>query len=158
MRYITIGAKILEKHIQSKAKRVSTTTGNRVSLFESLKADWTSNTQIQTDHADFRGLADPTTAETAYMQLFIAALRYFPYLSQEAPLQDSGGASIVAEVKKDYLVLLCRIAKQVGFSNQKIEELCAMDGADPRWELPETEKPCFWRGGKPSYSAFRELW
>ena len=158
MRYMTIGAKILEKHVQAKTKKVSTTTGNRVSLFESLRADWTSNTQIQTDHADFRDLADPTTAETAYMQLFIAALRYFPFLSQVAPLQDSGGVSIVAEVKRDYLVLLCRIAKQIGFSNEKIEALCAENGADPRWELPETEKPCFWRGGKPSYSAFRELW
>ncbi|PHH71261.1 hypothetical protein CDD83_5231 [Cordyceps sp. RAO-2017] len=123
MRYLTIAAKILEKHIQTQAQRVTTSTGSRVSLFESLRADWTYSPLIQTGHRSYRRVPH-TTARLAYAQLFIAALRYFPFLSLETPLQATGGDCVGAQTNDRYLGLLCKTAKVLGFSNSKVDEGC----------------------------------
>lgn len=155
MRYISIGAKILEKHIQVKSKRVVVSSGSRISLYESLKSDWTESSQIQANHTEFRNLRRPITARLVYMQLFIAALRYFLFLSLEPPLQDIEG--IGAQVNKHYLGLLCTTAKKLGFMNNKIQKFCEFClGRAPR-DFSGAEEQTFWRGGKPSYKALKQL-
>ncbi|KAM4063817.1 hypothetical protein HRG_012521 [Hirsutella rhossiliensis] len=100
---------------------------------------------IQTNHREFRSLSRPTTARLAYMQLFVAALRYFPFLSLEPPLQDTEGVG--AQVDRRYVGLLCRTAKKLGFTNTKVDKGCKASQKRRRPIEPETAQKRLNSGG-----------
>ncbi|RFU73351.1 cyclohexanone monooxygenase [Trichoderma arundinaceum] len=92
------------------------------SLIDNLKKDWVSTkATIQTDHEEFITTSE-TSAELSFMQLLIAALRYFPLLSAEATLQDFDGEWEAPAVNDDYCKFLCQTALRLGFDNEKVQK------------------------------------
>ncbi|KJZ69633.1 hypothetical protein HIM_10972 [Hirsutella minnesotensis 3608] len=158
MRYLSIGAKILEGHILSRHDKKKTIGGNRLNLFQSLREDWGgSSVQIQTGHHSFAWSRISLTPRLAFMQLLLAALRYFPYLSSEAPLQDLGNTRMGASVDARYVGLLCRTARELGFFNDKIEAGLNVENDEIPIKYSKVDETYLWRGGKPSSLVFQVL-
>ncbi|PTB43826.1 hypothetical protein M441DRAFT_133351 [Trichoderma asperellum CBS 433.97] len=159
MKYITIGIKILEKHIaiQPAATKKGDITRTRPSLIDSLKNDWVGSTttgHFQVDHEKFIP-ATEANADTSIAQLLLAALRYFPLLCREAPLQDVD-CEWKAPEPSDYSTLIRRTALQLGFDNPKIRK----DVGNATMNYPLYEKPFArrrWRSGKLPCHSFALL-
>ena len=163
MKYITIGAKILEKHIEMRAKFTATHLIRQSprSLLQNLRRDWNGESLVEINHGQTKKLnclSEPSALAT--MQLFIAALRYFPFLCSEAPLRDRDKTHWMPAAMDDrYVHLLCRIAKALGFDNKKIRQGCLGN-------LPEAAQFAGsdrmlkkrWAGGKPSRMVFENLY
>ncbi|KJZ68307.1 hypothetical protein HIM_12298 [Hirsutella minnesotensis 3608] len=158
MRYLSIGAKILEGHILSRHDKKKTIGGNRLNLFQSLREDWgESAVQFQTGHHSFAWSRISPTPRLAFMQLLLAALRYFPHLSWEAPLQDLGDTRMGASVDARYVGLLCRTARELGFSNDKIDAGLKVGNDEIPIKYNKVDETYPWRGGKPSSLVFQVL-
>lgn len=159
MKYITIGIKILEKHIavQPAATKKGEITRTRPSLIDNLKNDWVGSTttgHFQVDHEKFIP-ATEANADTSVAQLLVAALRYFPLLCMEAPLQDVDCEWKTPE-PSDYGTLIRRTALQLGFDNPKIRK----DIGSATMNYPLYGKPFArrqWRSGKLPCHSFALL-
>ncbi|KAK8144157.1 hypothetical protein G3M48_006243 [Beauveria asiatica] len=90
MRYVAIGAKILEKLIQTprrSRKPRDSIEPRAATLFENLACDWkASERSIQIANERYADLPGPADPYVAGLVLLLAALRYFPHLSAEKPL------------------------------------------------------------------------
>ncbi|KAL7917353.1 hypothetical protein ACQKWADRAFT_325913 [Trichoderma austrokoningii] len=159
MKYVTIGIKILEKYIvvQPAAAKKGDITRARPSLIDNLKNDWVGGTTagyFQVDHENFMP-STQANADTSIVQLIVAALRYFPLLSIEAPLQDVDYEWKAPE-PSDYGALIRRTALQLGFDNSKIRK----DIGNAAVNYPLFEKPFArrrWRSGKLPCHSFALL-
>lgn len=159
MKYITIGIKILEKYIavQPAATKKGDITRARPSLIDNLKNDWVGSTttdRFQVDHEEFIPTTEASLG-TSIVQLLLAALRYFPMLSMEAPLQDID-CEWKAPEPSDYSTLIRQTALQLGFDNPKIRK----DIGNATMNYPLYGKPLArrrWRSGKLPCHSFALL-
>ncbi|KAK5997516.1 hypothetical protein PT974_02879 [Cladobotryum mycophilum] len=157
MKYISIGAKILEKYIEIKPTGSNSQRGDitrtKPSLLQNLRGNWRADrAMIEAGHGNFIPAPAPS-ADLSAMQLFIAALRYFPLLCLEGPLQDRDGGWMGAKLDSAYLSLLCRTASRLGFNNKKIQDGSVTDTP----KIPTYRKRFTmiqWRGGKPAYGSY----
>ncbi|PKK42011.1 hypothetical protein CI102_12847, partial [Trichoderma harzianum] len=161
MKYLTIGVKILEKFIEVKPSVVNKgdITKTKPSLFVNLSRDWfvdKAAESLQVDHEKFIA-PKKRHVNLSFAQLLVAALRYFPLLSIEATLQDVGGDGEAPLVSSDYIKLLCKTAKQLGFDNEKIRK----QTGEIRINYRQYKKPFArmrWRSGKPPFNSFALLY
>jgi hypothetical protein len=159
MKYLTIGAKILEKHVEIRPleTKVGAIAPKRSDLIQNLINDWSNHSAlIEVGHERMERPVQPS-ADVAVLQAFIAALRYFPYLSAEAPLRDldktvwwAGGFD------KSILCRLYLSLKDMGFYNKNIEKGCQTP-AENGTMLRIPKKRREWRGGKPCLGNFTIL-
>ncbi|KAF4342951.1 DUF3723 domain protein [Fusarium beomiforme] len=168
MRYLTIGAKILEKYIEvkrptEKAKPELAPLKTPESLLGNLEQDWGKHCPVlnlvECKEGLYQTMQTPLQAQGAFVQLMLAALRSFPFLSSEAPLQDIKGIGMNAFVDDMSRSRLCKMASAMGFWNKKIEKGLKLPNQDVQREIPDiivfTEG--IWRGGLPTISVFRDL-
>ncbi|SPJ78487.1 uncharacterized protein FTOL_06876 [Fusarium torulosum] len=169
MRYLTVGAKILEKYIEikrptEKAKPDLAPAKTPESLYDNLAQDWGKKFPIQ-DYVEFReglyrSMLIPLEVRCAFVQLMLAALRSFPFLGSEPPLQDVKGIGMDAYACDNHRRRLCMIASAMGFWNEKIEKGLQLSDLDIQPKIPEFVVLCaepIWRGGLPTISVFEEL-
>lgn len=158
MKYFSIGARIIHKHV-AECKHRNPKERPRTML-QNLRSDWRVpvTPMVQDGHNSFSILRCALTPELAIVQLFAAALRDFPYLSLESPLQDRRTEKMVATVDSVHLDRFLLIARKLGFANSKttVELDCDMSPTEPAGN-PEISQQVDWRGGKPSTQIFRVL-
>jgi hypothetical protein len=148
IRYITIGVKILERHILPKehAPRKARSTHQSTSFIKRL-SDWKVNDTIHRQ-----------SVRAAFVALLVDALRNFASLSSETPLQDIKGQGMIAAPNDAYISQLCSSALSYGFSNQKIQQGKALgNGRSFPFAEPVQGLGADWRGGKPGIRIYREL-
>ncbi|RKK69826.1 hypothetical protein BFJ69_g12403 [Fusarium oxysporum] len=169
MRYLTIGAKILERYIEvkrptEKAKPALAPLKTPESLLSNLAQDWGQQLPVlnlvECTEGRYQSMHTPLQPLGAFVQLMLAALRSFPLLSSETPLQDIKGIGMTAFADAKSRSHLCKMASSVGFWNKKIEKGLALPDQDVPREIPDmimfqTEQ--VWRGGLPTISVFSEL-
>lgn len=162
MKYITIGAKILEKYIEIKPtnqrlQRRHSITRSKSSLYDNLKTHWTSDRKsLQLSQEKFVQIRDtPNASKLCFLQLLMAALRYFPHLSSESPLLDKGGRWVGITPDENFQALLCTTAWNLGYDNEKIRRQADREPLSLRYKsVPRLE---IWRGGKPPFQVFELL-
>ena len=157
MKYLTIGAKILEKYIEDRAResRTGTIVPIRSGLIDNLKNDWDSqNASMEVGHERMVWLSQPS-ADNAVIQAFIAALRYFPYLSPEAPLRDKDKRVWMAgSFDNAVLGRLCITLKELGFGNKNIEKGCLERPDNKNVSYVQPNRRRDWRSGKPCLAGY----
>lgn len=158
MKYFSIGAKIIQKYVE--CVKPSGSRAKRPSTFQNLCEGWKPPERpiVQTGEDEYVTLKSPLTPELAYAQLFLAALRSFPRLGTESPLQDRHGEKMAAFPDEKYLARFLQTARTLGFQNATGNQ--AATGAGPYEDAvppPRRESLLDWRGGVPSTSVFREL-
>ncbi|KAF4496654.1 DUF3723 domain [Fusarium agapanthi] len=167
MRYLTIGAKILERYVEvkrptEKAKPSIAPLKTPESLLSNLTQDWGQQLPVlnvvECIEGRYQSIDTGLQPLGAFAQLMLAALRSFPLLSSETPLQDIKGIGMNAFADAKSRSRLCEMASSVGFWNKKIEKGLALPDQDVPREIPDmvmfqTE----WRGGLPTISVFSEL-
>ncbi|RYP63169.1 hypothetical protein DL771_009400 [Monosporascus sp. 5C6A] len=162
MKYFSIGAKILQEHVEYvDAKKPRRRNEKRPTMFENLRNDWKppERSVVRTGAEKYRTLSRPLTPELAYTELFLSALRDFPRLCTESPLQGRQGEKLVAFLDGTYLERFRQTAKTLGFQNAKLNQDIPVthihqDIAAP-YSHPNTMPD--WRGGKPPTAVFKEL-
>ncbi|KAH7131186.1 hypothetical protein EDB81DRAFT_906171, partial [Dactylonectria macrodidyma] len=137
LRYLTIGLKILERHIEvkppkehRKARPKAYILERTDSVYKILEADWNRNQvfvnsgvqNVETSEGKFWPLSQPPSARHAFVGLLLSALRNFPCLCSEPPRQDIKGTGINAYLRQCYLKRLVKTAAELGFSNAKIRK------------------------------------
>lgn len=168
MRYIAIGAKILERHIETVPRKRSAAQRDTIqrqfrNLSDNLQADWFGSCgKAEISHGQFRAVS--SSNHHSGLQLFLAALRYFPYLSFESPLLEDKEGHLRAQIDPKYVSLLCKTAKELGFDNEKIRKGCRGSIDDNNFShdvgisnVNGSAGRMDWRGGKPSVSVFQWL-
>ncbi|EXU95391.1 DUF3723 domain protein [Metarhizium robertsii] len=163
MRYIAIGTKILENHIEFIPKKRSAEKRDTV-----YSKNWSSCTpKVEVFHGQFRTLH--LMEMQPGIQLLLAALRYFPRLSLDSPLLGDDGEHIAAIIDETYVGLLCRQARELGFDNEKIRKGCQVpiEDIEGLCEAPDStlvprsrlfqQSSADWRGGKPTTEVFKAL-
>ncbi|EWY99442.1 hypothetical protein FOYG_03487 [Fusarium oxysporum NRRL 32931] len=169
MRYLTVGAKILERYIEvkrptEKAKPALAPLKTPESLLSNLAQDWGQQLPVlnlvECTEGRYQLMHTPLQPLGAFVQLMLAALRSFPLLSSETPLQDIKGIGMNAFADAKSRSHLCKVASSIGFWNEKIEKGLALPDEDVPREIPDmivfqTEQ--VWRGGLPTISVFSEL-
>ncbi|KAJ4034138.1 hypothetical protein NW761_012094 [Fusarium oxysporum] len=168
MRYLTVGAKILERYIEvkrptEKAPPALAPLKTPESLLSNLAQDWGQQLPVlnvvECTEGRYQSMHTPLESLGASVQLMLAALRSFPLLSSETPLQDIKGIGMNAFADAKSRRHLCKMASSVGFWNEKIEKGLALPDQDVPREIPDmimlTEQ--VWRGGLPTIGVFSEL-
>ncbi|PTB34937.1 hypothetical protein M441DRAFT_154567, partial [Trichoderma asperellum CBS 433.97] len=161
MKYITIGAKILEKYIEVKPKNYRSQrhsiTRSKSSLYDNLTMHWTSNRKsIQISHEEFVPMGETQNAsKLCFLQLLMAALRYFPHLSSESPLLDKGGGWVGITPDDHFRALLCKTAWHLGYDNEKIRRGAEFSLSPLSYK--KVSRLEIWRGGKPPFQVFELL-
>ncbi|KAF4468235.1 DUF3723 domain [Fusarium albosuccineum] len=166
MRYLTLGAKILEHHIEvkSKKRRRGTTLVSRKpeSLMENLEKDRThSANYVEVQEGQYRVTHEPLDAKRAFLQLFLISLRLFPFLGSDPPLQDIKGRGMDAFVDYSYKRRLCMGAFCLGYRNRKVMEGIQLSSAEIPRVIPKkrsfSASMARWRGGMPTINTFLHL-
>lgn len=163
MRYLTIGAKIIEKHLvvrrkQDRAKSVVPYPRTKSeSLFESFQRDWKQHSPQVESFGKYIEMKQPQTAWTAFCQVFLIALRHFPSLSDETPLQDIKGQGLSPKAGLDSTALQYLLVSAVflGLRSTKTKELKL--GSVTRLATQCGDSISAWRGGKPTIGTFHQL-
>ncbi|CAF3656706.1 unnamed protein product [Fusarium graminearum] len=129
MRYFTIPAKIIERLVEVKPVRKrkrDNASKCPESLFDNLKKDWQSTGGLcEVNESRFHEIKDKGSPEFSFLQLFLAAWRNFPNLSNETPLQDVKGIGMVAFLNEEEGARLCQTAYVLGFINHKTQAAVA---------------------------------
>ena len=155
MKYFTIGARILRRYLLGDQKDASSETAS----FEGLA--WQSPAVPAIETAE--GLCQPLVEnerETAFTSLFLFALRHFPFLDHEPPLQDVKGEAMAAGPSEMHILHLYLRARELGFRSLRIDrELSLSSRMVPLMteHAESTSGPTTWRCGKPSIHTFRQL-
>lgn len=163
MRYITIGAKILEKLIQMPQKKRAKDTVDRgsITLYDNLIRHWaTPSNVVQIADARYAERFGPPEPYVAFLVLFIAALRNFPHLSSERALLGNEKEENREQPQiREHTRLLCNVARELGFDNKKVERGCSI-GCGQVETNPAYRPPLGWgdwRAGTPSIVALKLL-
>lgn len=123
MKYLSIGAKILKRHLdilpKTNALRSRVTT-----LYQPLTSYWNTACRplIEVKEGRFIYLQGPTCPALAFMQLFVSVLRQFSFLSIEPALRDFRAEAMPAYIDQHRLQRLLRPARLLGYENAKIRE------------------------------------
>lgn len=162
MRYITVGAKILEKHIEVKPKKEHRSTPKLLKepscLYKNLTRNWDGCSLLETKAGQFSPYIGQSDSWAAFADLLLTALRDFPYLSSVSPLQDVKGEEMIAAPHQDSLSWLCRSAEIRGFRNEKIAEGVKHFQHRGWFQSPKSSNLYKeWRGGMPSIQQFWAL-
>lgn len=159
MKLFTITAKVLRTYLLPEKSRAS--------LFAYLKDIWRRPQVAFVEFAEgsFQAISGPPSFELAYIQLFCAALRNFPELSDDVPKMDSGD-KIRSSVTRSAISLFYRRVVLLGFRNSAIQSsirrgLQRAQGRGRRIELEgqiDTEvESTSRRWGRPYTRIFRRM-
>lgn len=163
MAFITIGAKILEREVETapprgRRKKVEINHHWR-SLYNNLMSDWMDEgwkiEKAPGIMATGVGVSNPLLS---FVQAILAALRYFYFLSDHAPLRDNRDKKLPnlnSDLLSQYQKLFYQIIGTLGFYNEKVK-----DGYKGPISTEDSILPMYtghWRGGKPSFKAMRIL-
>ncbi|KAF4448267.1 DUF3723 domain protein [Fusarium austroafricanum] len=170
MRYLTVGAKILERYIEvktptEKAKPELAPLKTPESLYNNLEQDWgkqftDQQYRVECEEGLYRPMNIAPNVQGAFVQLMLAALRSFPFLSSETPLQDIKGIGMNAFADDSHRRRLCMTAYSMGFWNEKIQKGLELPDESVQRKMPEyilVQTEQIWRGGLPTISVFTEL-
>ncbi|PNP60901.1 hypothetical protein FNYG_14369 [Fusarium nygamai] len=161
MKYISIGAKILRKHLMETPIRVPGEPRQpKLTVFESLASCWSAETRsIEVKDGEMSTSPDTPTAWFAYETVFLAALRDFARLSSEHPRQDVRGETMPAFVEASRIASLGQLAHQLGFKNSKVQEMLANPYGHPPVGSYECKdgRPADWRAGIPFTKSYSQL-
>ena len=154
MKFFSLGMKIIRKNIADPSPRGS--------WLEMLMKSWhlPSVPYVETAHGRLKPFVEPHfTAQLAFTQLFLAALRNFPYLCSEHPRQDRRGELMPAYALASMTSYLSELAFTLGFNNKTIDKNMRRDIKEhSSIEFrPEPGSSADWRGGKPFTKTFFAL-
>ncbi|KAK8070349.1 hypothetical protein PG994_006965 [Apiospora phragmitis] len=116
MKYFSIGADILKSKILTRLKKDQ-------SLYEAMRQIWRrpSRCQIEYREEDFREVPLNPDFNWSYLEVFISAMRYFPWISDHSPRWEKGNTTNLPGSKNHYLLKLLRRARMQGFASEKID-------------------------------------
>lgn len=151
MKFFSIGMKIIRSTIADSVTRET--------WLEVFLAEWRppAVSYIETSQGHLKPLAVPKpTVQLAFLQLFLSALRNFPYLCSEYPRQDRRGESMPAYPLASMVLYLRELASALGFRSRKIRNKSTENSArQTLFEFqPGPGLPADWRGGKPFTKTF----
>lgn len=155
MKYLSIGAKILKKHLDIPPKRTAS-HGRDTTLYQRLTSHWNPACLplVEVGEGRFLPIQGPACPGLAFKQLFVSVLRQFPFLSTETALRDFRAEAMPAYTDQYRLRQLLRRAKTLGYENIKIFE--GLQRAEGHIDLVKTPFEAIlpnplaeWRGGKP---------
>lgn len=145
MSYLTIGLAALRELVRPIPKGRT--------LFQAFESSWRRPQGKSLQNSENELSSASIRAEQAYCQLLLLALRHFPFLSNERPLQKRGGKPISAGICQQYEEKLDKLARDVGFS---LTRTVSRANSEPG-QIPPGRGTSTWRGGKPSVQVFRHL-
>ncbi|KAI0410693.1 hypothetical protein F5X98DRAFT_381515 [Xylaria grammica] len=96
----------------------------------------------------------------ALKELFLFAVRHFPFLCGQSPLQEIRGEGFAASRSDLYCLHLCARARRIGFTSTKIDEMGGQLSQLPPLVIDSVKtsrRATAWRCGKPSVSTFFAL-
>ncbi|KAG6986388.1 hypothetical protein FOFC_15219 [Fusarium oxysporum] len=161
MKYISIGAKILRKHLMETPIPVPGKPRQpKLTIFESLATCWSAEIRsIEVKDGEMSTSPEAPTAWFAYESVFLAALREFARLSSEHPRQDVRGETMPAFAEASRIGSLGQLAHQLGFDNSKIQEILARPYGHPTIGSYECRdgRPADWRAGIPFTKSYSQL-
>lgn len=117
MKYLSIGISILRSHIIDSDRHGT--------VLDSLEEIWESPgcCLVETGEGVFcEVLKLLPTAQLAYQQLFLSAIRNFPYLSTFTPRYERGDQPSISSVEPAYLARFLRGAQKIGFNSGRLEK------------------------------------
>ncbi|KAM7192214.1 Protein of unknown function (DUF3723) domain containing protein, partial [Rhypophila sp. PSN 637] len=159
MNYIAIGAKIVSEHIEVRPK--ATFRKPVTTMYENLSHQWKSPPQmlVEVEEGLFRPTRGTPSLELAFIALFLQALRDFPSLCGEKPLQDFRGEKTEFGLNQYSVKRLCQRAYILGFYNAKIERGLQIPNNPTPVSSSERRTLLLsdWRGGKPFVQTFLDL-
>lgn len=117
MKYLSIGISILRSHIID-SDRYGSVLGSLEEIWESPGC-----CLVETGEGVFCEVPElPPTAQLAYQQLFLSAIRNFPYLSTFTPRCERGNQPSIGSVEPAYLARFLRGAQKLGFKSERLEK------------------------------------
>lgn len=157
MKLLSIGARILREYVIDDLKIGS--------VRNAMAGCWQPPKRLLVEEREntFRQLDLEPTADLAYRQVFMAALRNFPRLSTTSPRCERGQRACQAMVDDSYLAQFLRGVQTQGFRSHKLEGTvarlseCRVPQADSNAEPPFTEKELERRCGRPFSRSFALL-
>ena len=157
MRYITIALKIVEQLLPAKKRKYGEgPISNTKNLFHLLRKYWNStHSGLQVEEGRFISCKKISFAASVF-QLFLAALRHFPYLCSQHPLQDFHATWKGCHMDERYQMKLRETAWKLGFHFNSANSMIGLSNSmlDPS---PKLRIAGDWRGGLPSCSVFYAL-
>ncbi|KAB5572241.1 hypothetical protein GE09DRAFT_1025563, partial [Coniochaeta sp. 2T2.1] len=153
LKYLSIAIWIIKHHLLSGL-------GDK-SVFDAMQALWQNPQRcvLEFDEGHFRELPCPASPYVSYMGVVVAALRYFPWLSNFTPRCKGEKAM---DVKSDpcYLYRFLRSVQEVGYNSPKIEAALAQILTPQERTIHEgcaevQDVPIGRRWGRPKVSSFR---
>ncbi|KAK8092151.1 uncharacterized protein PG998_015164 [Apiospora kogelbergensis] len=159
MKYFSIGADILKSAIFPRMKK-------HQSLYEAMHEIWRcpSRCQVEYSEDDFREIQASPNIRWSYQEVFISAMRYSPWLSDDSHRRGKDKATRLPGSKDRYLMKLLRRARMQGFTSERIDsEICRLsslqDGAEgQRIESSEqNEEDPSRRCGRPFINSLRHM-
>ncbi|KAM5342863.1 hypothetical protein ACJ41O_013829 [Fusarium nematophilum] len=167
MRYLTIGAKILEHHVEVKRRKRPRERPPEIwkpaeSLVANLKPDWTSiGNHVEVEEGHYQAVHDKIEPESAFVQLLLMALRLFPFLGPDPPLQDLKGCGMAAFIDDSYRRRLCIGAYCLGYRNRNIQAGIELSASELPRKIPDNfqvaDQTSSWRGGLPTINVYQML-
>ncbi|KAM7196593.1 Protein of unknown function (DUF3723) domain containing protein, partial [Rhypophila sp. PSN 637] len=168
MKYFELGVKILRSHVLEDEEQKQKFGDKPKTMLQNLERQWDGKTSVlEVAEQTFVPIAS-SSLQTVYKQLFLAALRQFPYLSSCSTLKDYRGQKPLSarfepgsSIEGFYVFQLLTTANHLGVSTSKVR--CGLSKPPPlRPEIAEGWKEMSqhvsrWRGGKPTTQAFLEL-
>ncbi|KAI3326657.1 hypothetical protein HD806DRAFT_532293 [Xylariaceae sp. AK1471] len=155
MKYFALGARTLGRELLGDGEKAD----RHVSVFERL--EWQSPTTPTVEVAE--GVFQTSTIATkgtAFQELFLFAVRHFPFLCDQSPRQDVKGEGFTAGRSDLFCLHLFARAKHMGFTSNKIDEMALRLSELPTLGIDSVQtsrRATTWRYGKPSVSTFLEL-
>jgi hypothetical protein len=151
VKYFAVGARILRRHVIPDHNDMAGT------LLESMA--WYEPVTPRIEVAE--GMCLPLlrlTKGQAFKLLFLFAIRNFPHLSNERPLQDKRGETMSASSDSTYVYLLYTLAQQLGFFSPKITEgLKKQQPTELTRQYVVNSFQSKWKCGIPRLRAFLEI-
>lgn len=161
MKYFSIGAKILTKFlVGDNLKRLLHKDGKQITVPEYLKSYWrkSQSVLIQVDQKRYQRILNPSFI-LVLKELFLFALRNFPFLSTEPPKQDQRGETMPAVVDEGYVAHLYERARQLGLLTPAVIK-------SPMRDLSKVHLPSFsvskshpspWKCGRPPLRSYLDV-
>lgn len=160
MKYFSIGAKILTKFLIGDKAVLVPQDGKERTVQAYLQHYWRQSQSIliQVDQERYQPVLEPSFL-LVLREIFLFALRNFPFLSTEHPKQDQRGESMPAVVDEGYIAHLHERARQLGLLTPAVIK-------SPMRDLSKVQLPSFsvskshpsrWNCGKPPLRSYLEV-
>ncbi|KAI0191363.1 hypothetical protein F4808DRAFT_465412 [Astrocystis sublimbata] len=155
MKYFELGARTLRRELLGDGEKAD----RHVSVFERLEWQRPATPTVEVAEGIFQ-TSTIAAKNTAFQELFLFAVRHFPFLCDQSPLQDVRGEGFTASRSDVYCLHLCARARHLGFKSIKIDEMAGRLSELPPLvidSIQTSQRATTWRCGRPSVSTFFEL-